>query len=402
MLPLIPIILVYAILLFLAPFPLWRSFCAVAYNLAINHDLPIKKRLRLFRHIILELIISPVFTIAFFIDDIVYRKYKYFEISAPVFIVGQPRNGTTFLHRTLSMGDEFFSLKHFEWRFPAICLWRLMDVLGLRSTIEAISYWPKNPDGENAQKMHKNCLGDFEEHGIFFEERFYHHYFLLRRYPFNELFPLISSFKKLSDKQKQKMLRVFASTVKKAMFYNKTSRLWLTKENESIELYEMMAEVFPDARYIFIVRTSDHFMKSYVNLSITSTMAKTGINPMDIDGWNESNIEFRRNECIKMLPFYKKVTNTNTAVAITYENLMSDIPNTVGFIYKKLGLSITDEYKKKLYELQHSQARRDSGYRNENRSFTGFEFFDSFVKDIDRQYQQEFSTHIEMHEGQGH
>lgn len=41
------------------------------------------------------------------------------EIGAPIVIVGLPRTGTTFLHRTLAQDPRFFSARWFECRYPA-------------------------------------------------------------------------------------------------------------------------------------------------------------------------------------------------------------------------------------------------------------------------------------------
>jgi hypothetical protein len=45
----------------------------------------------------------------FLLDDVLFPDYRKQEIKAPVFIVGNPRSGTTFLHRLLAQDDENFT-----------------------------------------------------------------------------------------------------------------------------------------------------------------------------------------------------------------------------------------------------------------------------------------------------
>ena len=45
----------------------------------------------------------------FVFDEIFFRGYRKIEVKRPVFIMGVPRSGTTFLHRLLSKDEDQFS-----------------------------------------------------------------------------------------------------------------------------------------------------------------------------------------------------------------------------------------------------------------------------------------------------
>src|SRR5687767_9602780 len=65
---------------------------------------------------------APLCGLCWLIDEIFYADYRRQTIT-PVFIVGQPRCGTTLLHRTLARDREtFFAVRHLEWRYPFICV----------------------------------------------------------------------------------------------------------------------------------------------------------------------------------------------------------------------------------------------------------------------------------------
>ena len=47
--------------------------------------------------------------LGFFLDDLLFRGYRKVRVKEPVFMVGMPRSGTTFLHRLLAKDNAHFS-----------------------------------------------------------------------------------------------------------------------------------------------------------------------------------------------------------------------------------------------------------------------------------------------------
>lgn len=376
-------IVAYVSCLVLSPFPYWPSYRAVFASVTTARSITVRQRAVLYKYLLEDMLVFPVISFFWLVDEILFRGYRKVEVEAPVFVVGQPRSGTTFLHRTLSADKGFISLKHLEWKYPLISLWKLIDLFHLRSLVEKVHYWPNTEAGRVARKMHEHRLGSFEEHGIFFEERFYHHYFVFRRYPFPELLGKITDFAHLRDRDRARMVDVFKRVVQKTMYYRGRGLLWLTKENESIELYEMMGRAFPGSRFIFIVRNPDECVDSYINLSKTSTVAKTAIDPTTIARWHDENIGFRLRECTKMVEFWGRVSSTNQSVAVSYRQLIADIPGTVSYIYQQLGLRMSEEYETHLQKLETKQKVRESGYKNDPYNTGGFEFYSRFVAEVE-------------------
>lgn len=182
------------------------------------------------------------------------------------------------------------------------------------------------------------------------------------------------------------MIDGFKRVVQKTMYYRGRDLIWLTKENESIELYEMMGRAFPDSRFIFLVRNPSECIDSYINLSKTSTIAKTSIEPTSIAGWHDKNIGFRHSECSKMVDFWGRVSShssVNPSVAVSYRHLTNDILGTVSYVYQQLGLHMSEEYALHLRELEAKQKVREIGYKNNPYNTNGFEFYSRFVADVE-------------------
>ena len=54
------------------------------------------------------------------LDNVFYRRYRKQPIDRPIFIVGNPRSGTTFLHRLLLGAGGMAAFELWEMLFPAI------------------------------------------------------------------------------------------------------------------------------------------------------------------------------------------------------------------------------------------------------------------------------------------
>jgi hypothetical protein len=67
--------------------------------------------------------------IGFWLDDILYPSWKFTQVKNPLFIVGNARSGTTWLHRLLSNDIETFTTIHtWEILFAVSVTWRKMFI----------------------------------------------------------------------------------------------------------------------------------------------------------------------------------------------------------------------------------------------------------------------------------
>ncbi len=64
------------------------------------------------------------------LDHILYPDFKNQEVRAPIYIIGNPRSGTTFSHRLLALDDQFTYFKLYQTIFPAITCYRFFALFG--------------------------------------------------------------------------------------------------------------------------------------------------------------------------------------------------------------------------------------------------------------------------------
>jgi hypothetical protein len=268
----------------------------------------------------------------------------------------------------------------------------LLKKCGLDKHIYTRNYWPRTESGKLASKLHSHKLGDHEEHGIFLEERMYHHYFIYRRFPIPELLRTVTDFDALDDKQMQKMIHALDDVCYKSQYINDaTDKPVLMKENESVEFYRKLFESNPDMKFIFIVRDPTHSMSSYQTLSINSTLAKTGINPVTIEGWQDANDQFRVDECNRMIDFYNSLPE-NRRRLVSYNPFVSNIEQTVTGILDWLEIDTDDQYLKYLRGMQEKQNARERGYKNVPHQIKGLSKYSDFVQSAEK-LQPEHPSH---------
>ncbi len=71
--------------------------------------------------------LMPMFTWAtMWLDDFFFPAYKRVDVERPVFIVGHPRSGTTFLHRSMTGTGDFASFRMWETLVPSLSARRLI------------------------------------------------------------------------------------------------------------------------------------------------------------------------------------------------------------------------------------------------------------------------------------
>ncbi len=368
------------------PLSHWGSYWCVFRATCMEKQLPKRIKMQLLAYLLRDLALSPLRCTLWLLDEIIFsQQLNCISLKSPVFIVSQPRSGSTFLHRLLADDkDVFFAVTYLEWRWPYICVWYLLDRLELRDWINNWSYWSnKNTASFLASQMHPHLYGDHEEYGVFLEEKFYHHYFVFRRFPFIPILDKVVHFDTLNSKDQERLLGVFERVIRKVAYYRSENRIWLTKENESVPFYCALLKIFPRATLVFLVRDYKDMLSSYITLSRESTLAKTGVDKSSSTIWHRANLEFRRRECAEFVIFYDKLREHGRAVLLNYNDLTSNVFESVLRLYQYLQIDMSEDRALCLLNLTVTQRTRTRNYAVSNLSskdVTGFDEFADLVR----------------------
>lgn len=385
----ITILATYIICGMLTPFPYWTTYFLL-WKATLTFREPTihwKARTKQITYLSRHLMLMPLWVFFWYLDDLLFPGYKKKKIT-PVFIIGQPRSGSTLLHRTLAADTEtFFAIRHIEWRLPFITIQRLIDITLIKSILGRINYWSNSEAGLLAAKMHPNTLADWEEDGIFFEERFVHHFFLFLRFPYPCLLKRLDAFDELPKPSRQHILNIHHKVLQKVLYLRGGETLYyLSKEVTSHNKVSDLKAMYPDGKFLFILRKSHLFMSSLLELVRYSTLAKTGIDPINITGWKKTIISRMEQDCNLLLRISKNTVPDNDQLRISSSFFTDQISLTVETIYKKLDLKISPAFKAYLCALNLHQHNRNRGYDYQQCHYSGFEEYDRFVNHVDSEF----------------
>jgi omega-hydroxy-beta-dihydromenaquinone-9 sulfotransferase len=195
--------------------------------------------------IVLSVLKIAVFT-GMFLDRIFFYKINSYQLKRPIIIVGNPRSGTTFLHRYLirnkiGMGGELWKLL-----YPSIILQKM--VRPFLPLLEKIS-----PTRHHSTVAHKTSLQSIEtdDASIFF--RFFDGFFLygfIMSWADDDLFSWFDPKERDMSKRDYKWLRsIWTRTLIDSNTDRYIGKLFSVSTNVPSFL-----ESFPDAKILYMVR----------------------------------------------------------------------------------------------------------------------------------------------------
>ena len=213
---------------------------------------------------------SLIHWFCFFLDDIFFPAYKNHPIEKPLFILGNLRSGSTFLHRLLSRDVETFT---------SLTTW---DIYLTPSVIQKkITQLVSRLDIKLGGHLHRllyafdrRTLGQVRIHPISFfqpeeDENIHLHiwdgYFVTFLFPFLDEMPNYQHFDEaLSPEHKHRIMTFYKSMLQRHMYA--TGKKYFVAKNPAFSAkIETLMEFFPDARIIYLVRNPLDMLPSTIS-----------------------------------------------------------------------------------------------------------------------------------------
>ena len=212
---------------------------------------------------------SLLYRVLFFLDDIFFPGHKTQPVEKPLFILGNLRSGSTFLHRLLSRDETFTSLT--TW-----------DIYLAPTVIQKkITQFVSRLDNKWGGHMHRwlyafdrRTLGQFKIHPISFfqpeeDENILLHawdsFWVTFLFPFMDEFPNYQHFDEaLSPKHKRSILAFYKSMLQRHL-YATGKKYYVAKAPAFSAKIETLVEFFPDARIIYLARNPLDMLPSTVS-----------------------------------------------------------------------------------------------------------------------------------------
>ncbi|MDB5281106.1 MAG: hypothetical protein JWO06_181 [Bacteroidota bacterium] len=291
------------------------------------------------------------------IDEIFYRGYKKKRIKEPVFIISNPRSGTTYLHTLIALDVDRFAYTKNAHTFQmtasfvrfAYLLKRIDGYIGniMRRAINALDekIWGGWDD------MHPMGFNKAEEDEMVFAQAMMSTGIFI---PF-PYFHLIDDNKFLDHQPegvRQGVMDYYESSVKRFMFAADGSRTYLAKNVMSTGRFKTLLQRFPDAKIIYIARHPYDAVPSFA--SMFSAMYKLHSPEMPDNAppkkaWAQLGVDF-----FKYSQEMKKTLTPAQFIELKYDDLLSDPQGTVLKVYKHFNWTPTEKF---LERLSHEQVK---------------------------------------------
>lgn len=211
------------------------------------------------------LIFLPLFLLfthfTLFLDRIFFPQYRQVEIKNPVFIIGNPRSGTSFLHGLLTQTEEFVSFKTWEIFFPSLTARVFIKpIINFLTRHNLTQIMPESSG-------HGLYL-DRVEHDEFLFVHKLDTQFLLLLSPLgfsDREYPELRLYDRQPDTRRYSSVQFFKECLKRQIYYTGQQQA-IAHIHFSTCRVKTLLETFPDAKFIYLVRSPTETIPSHLTL----------------------------------------------------------------------------------------------------------------------------------------
>src|ERR1051325_432829 len=208
--------------------------------------------------------------VCFFLDDIFFPGHKTQPIEKPLFILGNLRSGSTFLHRLLSRDSDTFT---------SLTIWDiyLTPSVTQKKVTQVVSRLDKNLGGHLHRLLYefdRRTLGQLKIHPISFFQPEEDENILLHSwdslwvsflFPFMDEFPNYQHFDEALPPERKRLIMRFYKSMLQRHMYATGKKYFVAKNPAFSPKIETLIEFFPDACIIYLARNPLDMLPSTVS-----------------------------------------------------------------------------------------------------------------------------------------
>ena len=329
------------------------------------------------------LIINRIFL---FLDYILVPEFEKAKVKEPIFIMGVNRSGTTFFHKLISKSNQFSTSKTWDLIIPSLSLRKFLSILSY-----TLRYF-KIDQIEKKNKGHQVKLDNVEE-----DEMLLFIHKLDSLWVSNHLVPWL----KFDATTKQFIKHVYRDNSKnenrnirsmlfckdffqRQAFLNK-NRPHLSKSNPFIFKIDSILRVFPDAKFVFLVRDPLDTIPSYFslqeNVKFGNLLSDKEMKLLRKESYTEIIEWYKETEKVKSRLYKKQF------ITFTYPQITDDLEKSIKSFYKFTGKKMTKKFEKEVSNF----AKKKYVKKHQNKNIEDYGFTKKqILSDFDFVYQEYF------------
>jgi hypothetical protein len=334
-----------------------KAFLRFLYNVffenrGTNYRLTTKRLGVLLLALLIYLPVELLIWIGLGLDELIYSDYRQLDLPQPVFIIGNPRSGTTFLQRTLAKDEEnFHCLRTWEiFGAPSITMRRLMQLIARIGQAIGIPITDRIQRMEqiwkDSDRIHRLRIRAPEED----EYLFIHIFSTMKIWSYaameEESDPYIHFDKRLPEKDKNRLMDYYESCIRRHYYYHGShDKRYLSKNPNFSPAIETLVERFPDAKFIYLVRNPLDAVPSHISLKAREWRLLGS----PLEKYSCRDFIIRSSKYWYEYPLKKlRELPADQAIIVRFDELVTNPKRVVEDVYQQLGLRMTDEFSEQL------------------------------------------------------
>jgi hypothetical protein len=306
------------------------------------------------------------------LDYIFYPRHRKQPIDRPIFIIGNPRSGTTFLHRLLLGAGGMAAFELWEMLFPAITARKLLGRIVPRlDRLSPARYHPSD--------VHDTSLRGIETDDVawFFrtlDGPFAWAYFLAWQDNWNsELYRREFGIDGVTEREKERFFRYYEACWRRNLMYKRSNRILAKTSMLTFRLDEVL-ERYPDCKLVYIIRDPVEVIPS--GMSLIASVLENGYNMWDRSSkedqerWIENLYQA---SCDILRRFYEAQTDGSiperNLCVVRYTDLLQNLEPTIARIVEFLEIEPSAEFLEEVRAQAERQRTYTSGHKHSPDTF---------------------------------
>lgn len=297
------------------------------------------------------------------LDYLLFPDFRRVRVREPLFVVGVPRSGTTFLHRLLAGDRE---------RFTTTALWELIFAPSITQRffwrgvgrLDALVGAPLSRLFFRLERWVLGGLDDVHQTGLRDPEEDYLAllpvlgcFLLVLAVPDPALWRLTYADRDLPAAEKQRLMAAYRRFVQRHLYFHGEHRTFLSKNPSFTPFMATLADAFPDARFIGCLRNPTAAVPSQINSIVIGGKLFDGRDTADY--WREGFLGMLDHYYRHLLEQLDRLPPSRRALSRMEELSARPLATVEGF-YAAFGLTLSPAYRAWL-SAQDEKAR---GYRS--------------------------------------
>ena len=296
------------------------------------------------------------------LDGLLFPGCRRARIREPIFIIGAPRSGTTILHRVMTQDEErFFFFRTWEIVFPSVLQKKVVSVVG---RLDRLTGNRLRAALLRSQARRLEKIQHIHEIGLFLPEEddklFVH---IVASMDLGWYFPY-GGFAKMAQldvavdpRDQRRIMDFYLRCVRRQAYFKGGRRTLLSKNPMFSGKVANLLRCFPDCRFIYLVRNPLDVVPSSISLARVIVRSSLGIAPgaeLDEQSWEIVRFNYLYPlDRLSGLP-------EDRFVVVSYDDLMRQPKEVTRRIYRQFGLTLTQEFERRLDLEAAKMARHKS------------------------------------------